>query len=173
MGLEVAAMKKRRSFEAGHRRKFLLIVDDSDEVEAALYYAASRIGHSSGSISMLYVIEPQGFQHWVGVRQVQLDEETTKAKALFRLFRRKLSLAGFENIEIEEVIREGNKADEILKQIDEDDDIAILVLGAAANAKGPGPLVTSLAAGSSAGTFPIPITVVPGTLKLEEIRALA
>ena len=35
---------------------------------------------SSGSLVMLYVIEPQEFQHWVGVRQVQLEEETTKAQ---------------------------------------------------------------------------------------------
>ena len=63
-------MKKRRSFEVGHSRKFLLIVDESQEVEAALYYAASRIGHSSGMIAMLYVIEPQEFQHWMGVGQV-------------------------------------------------------------------------------------------------------
>ena len=87
---------KRRSFEAGHVRKFLLIVDDSQEVESALYYAASRIQHSSGTIVMLYVIEPQEYQHWMGVRQKQLEEETNTAKALFRLFRRKLSLAGFD-----------------------------------------------------------------------------
>ena len=30
-------IKKRRSFEAGHFRKFLLIVDETAEVEAALY----------------------------------------------------------------------------------------------------------------------------------------
>ena len=73
----------------------------------------------------------------------------------------------------EEVIREGKKAEEIIKLIDEDEDIAILVLGAAADAKGPGPLVSSLAAGKVAGTFPIPITIVPGDLTLEDLRALA
>ena len=73
--------RKRRSFEPGHSRKFLLIVDDSQEVESALYYAASRVLHSSGSILMLYVIEPQQYQHWAGVRQVQIEEETAKAKA--------------------------------------------------------------------------------------------
>ena len=165
--------KKRRSFEAGHARKFLLVVDDSQEVESALYYAASRILHSSGSILMLYVIEPQQFQHWVGVRQVQLEEETNKAKALFRLFRRKLHQVGFENIQIEEVIREGDKAEELLRTIEEDEDVAILVLGAATGAEGPGPLVSSLAAGKIAGTFPIPITMVPGNLALDDILALA
>ena len=38
---------------------------------------------------------------------------------------------------------------------------------------GPGPLVSSLAAGATAGKFPIPITIVPGELKLEDIKALA
>ena len=169
----MSAMKLRRSFEAGHRRKFLLVVDESQEVESALYYAASRVQRSSGSLVMLYVIEPGEYQHWVGVRQVQLEEETTKAKALFRLFRRKLNLAGFENIDVEDIIREGKTADEIVKLIGEDEDIAILVLGAATDVKGPGPLVESLAAGQAAGGFPVPVTVVPGKLSLDDIKALA
>jgi nucleotide-binding universal stress UspA family protein len=166
--------KKRRVYEQGHLRKFLVIVDDLPEVEAALYFAASRIHHSGGQLVMLYVIEPQDYQHWMGVRQVQLEEETNKARAVFRLNRRKLNNAGFEDIISEEVIREGKKADEILKLIDEDEDIAVLVLGAAPDAKaGPGPLVSSLAAGKAAGTYPIPITMVPGNLTLEDLKALA
>lgn len=166
-------MKKRRSFEAGHRRKFLIVVDESAEVESALHYVASRIVHSSGSIVMLFVIEPQEFQQWMGVRQVQLEEETNKAKALFRLFRRKLVQAGFDQVATEEIIREGDKAAEIVRLIAEDEDIAILVLGASTDAKGPGPLVSTLAAGKAAGSFPIPITIVPGNLSLEDIQAMA
>lgn len=165
--------KKRRVYEQGHLRKFLVIVDDLPEVETAIYFAASRIQHSSGQIVMLYVIEPQDYQHWMGVKQVQLEEETNKAKALFRLYRRKLNNAGFEEIACEEVIREGKKVDEILKLIDEDEDIAVLVLGAAVDAKGPGPLVSSLAAGKAAGSYPVPITIVPGNLTLDDLRALA
>ncbi len=166
-------MKKRRSFESGHRRKFLLVIDESQEVDAALFYAASRISHSSGSIVMAYVVEPQQFQHWIKVREAQLEEETQTAKAMFRLARRKLNQAGFEDIPSEEVICEGVKSEELEKLIDEDEDIAILVLGAASEAEGPGPLVSSLAAGKAAGSFPIPITIVPGNLEFEEIIALA
>lgn len=165
-------MKPRRSFEAGHLRKFLLIVDESTEVESALYYAASRAQRATGVIAMLYVIEPSEFTHWVGVRERQIEEETTKAKALFRLFRRKLNLAGFEDVVTEEVIREGKLPEQILQAIHEDDDVAILVLGASTDAKGPGPLV-SLLAGKQAGSFPIPITIVPGKLALDDIKALA
>ncbi len=166
-------MKKRRSFEAGHHRKFLLVIDDTEEVNAALFYAANRVAHSGGSLVMLYVIEPQDFQHWMGVRQIQLEEETAKAKALFRLLRRKLNQAGFEQVESEEVVREGTTANEIIELIDEDQDIAILVLGAAADSKGPGPLVSWLTAGTQAGSFAIPITIVPGQLTPEEISSLA
>src|SRR6185312_5971467 len=166
-------MKPRRSFEEGHSRKLLIVVDESQEVESALYYAASRVQRASGSIAMLYVIEPGEFQHWTGVRKVQLEEEATKAKALFRLFRRKLTAAGFENIPTEDVLREGRKAEEIIKLIAEDEDIALLVLGASVAEKGPGPLVESFAVGRTAGGFPIPVTVVPGQLSLESIKALA
>lgn len=163
---------KRRSFEADKFRKFLVVVDETPEVEAALYYAANRMQRSSGSLVLLYVIVPQEFQHWINVRQQQIEEETAKAKALFRLMRRKLNLAGYENVACEEVIREGAKGEEIRKLIDEDEDIAVLVLGASAEAAGPGPLVSSLAAGSAMGKFPIPITIVPGTLALEDVRSL-
>ncbi len=164
---------KRRSFEEGHLRKMLVIVDESTEVEAALMYCASRIAHTSGVIVLLNVIEPQDFQTWMGVQKLHVEEETNKAKARFRLFRRKLNQAGFEHVVTEEVVREGVITDEIARLIDEDPDIGILVLGAAVDAKGPGPLVSSLAAGNHAGTFPIPITIVPGDLTLDELRALA
>lgn len=166
-------MRKRRSFEAGHKRKFLLIVDDSEEVNAALFYAASRVLHSGGSIVMLYVIEPQDFQHWMGVRQVQMEEETAKAKAVFRLFRRKLNQEGFEDVVTEEVVLDGTKVEAITATIEDDEDVAILVLGASTDTAGPGPLVSSLAAGTEAGNFPIPVTIVPGHLTLEEIQTLA
>ena len=166
-------VKKRRVFEKDHRRKFLVVVDDVPEVEAAIYFAASRIEHTGGEILMLYVIEPQGFHQWMGVREAQLEEETNKAKALFRLHRRKLNQAGFDTIPTEEIIREGKKPEAIVKTIDEDEDIAILVLGASTNSNGPGPLVSSLATGQLAGSFPIPIVVVPGNLGVDDLKAMA
>jgi nucleotide-binding universal stress UspA family protein len=165
--------KRRRVFEQGHDRKLLVIVDESPEVEGALFYAAGRVTHAAGGrIVLLFVIEPDN-QFWDAVRQVQLDEQTTKAKALFRLFRRKLANAGYDNVVLEEVIREGKLLEAIQQQIEEDEDVAVLVLGASKEAAGPGPLVSSLAMGSAAGKFPIPITIVPGDLTLEEIQALA
>ena len=164
--------KKRRVFEQGHARKHLVVVDESPEVEGALFYAAGRALHTGGQIVLLYVIEPEN-QFWDAVRQAQLDEQTNKARALFRLFRRKLVNAGCEKVAVEEVIREGKMVDAILQQIEDDEDVAVLVLGASKDSAGPGPLVSTLATGSRAGKFPIPITIVPGDLTIEEIQALA
>ena len=167
------SMKPRRSFEAGHQRKFLLIIDEEPEVDSAVFFAASRVAHSGGSLVLLYVIEPQGYQHWMGVRQIHIEEETTKATALFRLHRRKLNQIGFEEVVTEDVIKEGSKVDTIMEMIDEDEDIALMVLGASTDPKGPGPLVSTLVGGKAAGAFPVPITVVPGHLSLDYIKALA
>jgi nucleotide-binding universal stress UspA family protein len=164
--------RKRRVFEQGHGRKLMVIVDESPEVEGALFYAAGRVLHAGGKVLLLYVIEPEN-QFWDAVRQVQLEEQTNKAKALFRLFRRKLNNAGFDSVVTEDVIREGKLVEAILQQIEEDEDVAVLVLGASKEAAGPGPLVSSLATGATAGKFPIPITIVPGELSQEEIQALA
>ena len=32
---------KRRSYEAGHKRKFLVVIDDTEECDRAVYWAAS------------------------------------------------------------------------------------------------------------------------------------
>ena len=165
-------MKKRQVFEQGHARKLLVVVDESPEVEGALYYAAGRALHAGGRIVLLYVIEPEN-QFWDSVRQAQLDEQTNKARALFRLFRRKLNNAGYDKVGTDEVIREGKLIDAILQQIEDDEDVAVLVLGASKESAGPGPLVSGLTTGATAGTFPIPITIVPGDLTLEQIQALA
>ena len=165
--------KKRQSFEKGHSRKFLVVVDETPECERALAFAAGRAERTGGGLALLYVVEPGDFQHWLGVEEIAREEGMNKAKAVFRLFGRKLKGFGFDKIEPEEIIREGNKAEEIVNLIHEDTDIAILVLGASKDPSGPGPLVSSLAAGKEFGEFVIPITIVPGSLTDEEISALA
>jgi nucleotide-binding universal stress UspA family protein len=166
--------KKRQIYLEGHKRKFLVVVDETPECESALAFAASRAMRTKGQLALLYVIEPEGeFQHWLGVEEVAREEGQSKAKAVFRLFGRKLKSMGFEAIVPEEIVREGAKNEEITKLIEEDPDIGVLVLGASKDPSGPGPLVLSLAGGKLAGSFPVPITVVPGHLTTEEILALA
>ena len=108
------------------------------ECESALAFAASRALSTAGQLALLYVIEPGVDFQWLGVEDVAREEGHNKAKAVFRLFGRKLKAMGFEDLVPEEIVREGMKAEEIPKLIEEDEDIGVLVLGASKDPSGPG-----------------------------------
>jgi nucleotide-binding universal stress UspA family protein len=162
--------RKRRSYEAGHKPKFLVIVDDTEECDRAIYFASRRVVRIGGSVILLRVVETEDRnQQWLGVADIMRAEAHEEANAA--LDRAGARANGVAGITPERVIREGDKAQQILNLIDEDEDIAILVLAAASGKEGPGPLVANLA--KTAGTFPIPIAVVPGHLADEDLDAMA
>lgn len=163
-------MATRRSFEAGHRRKFLAVIDDTPECSRAVIYGARRAERTAGALSLLYVIEPAGIQHWGGVENLMRAEAMDEAERTLARFAD--LVRRHSAIEPDLVIREGTRSEEILGLIHEDEDIAILVLAAATDKEGPGPLVAHIA-GKLAGTFPVPVTLVPGNLTDDEIAAVA
>ena len=163
-------MRPRRAREEGHKRKLLVVIDDTPECLRALSYAARRAEHTSGALALLFVIQPGEPQQWVGVEDIMRAEAREEAQATLARFAAKVR--DFSNIDPEMVIREGNRAEEIRNLIEADEDIAILVLAAGESSEGPGPLVTAIAA-KGAGTFPVPITIVPATLSDEQLDAIA
>lgn len=162
--------RRRRSYEAGHTPKFLVIVDDTPESDRAIYFASRRAARTGAKVIMLRVIEPlDRHQQWLGVADIMRQEAEEAANAsLDTAAARAHAAAG---IKPERTIREGEKAEEILELIEEDEDIAILVLAAGVGKEGPGPLVSSLS--KTAATFPIPVAIVPGHLSDEELDALS
>ncbi len=162
--------RRRRSYEAGHKPKLLVVVDDTEECDRAIYFAVRRAARIGGNVVMLRVLENHDqSQQWLGVADIMRAEAQGEADAeLGKYAARAKAIAG---IDAEPVIREGDKAEEILKVIDEDEDIFILVLAAGTGSEGPGPLVATI--GRTAGDFPIPVAIVPGHLTDEEIDALS
>ena len=118
---------------------------------------------------LLFVIEPEAPQSWLGVEDIMRAEAREQAQATLAKFAAKAR--DLANLDPEMVIREGKRAEEIRKLIESDEDIAILVLAAGAGKEGPGPLVSSIA--GRAAAFPIPVTVVPQNLSDEDIESLA
>lgn len=153
----------------GHRRKFLAVIDDTPECQRAVYYAGSRAKNSNGGVVLLYVIANGDFQQWLGVEEIMRAEAREAAEAV--LAKAAQALRESIGIEPETVIREGVASEEINGLIEEDRDIAILVLAAGSAKEGPGPLVSSLASRGQA--FPIPVTVIPDQLSDEELDALS
>ncbi len=162
--------RKRRSYEAGHKPKFLVVIDDTPECDRAVYYASRRAARTHGAVIILRVIETKdSAQQWLGVADLMKAEAHEAADDVLTRFSERV--ASISGLEAERAVREGEPAEEILKLIDEDDDIAVLILAAGVDKEGPGPLVTSLT--KTAGSFPIPIGIVPGYLSDEELDALS
>ncbi len=160
----------RRSYEAGHRPKFVVVVDETPECSRSVYFAARRAGRVGADVVLLAVVSPPEFQQWLGVESlIQADAESEATQLLEQAAAAARAVAGIEPILL---VRTGVKAEQILALIEEDEDISLLVLAASASTEGPGPLVTHLA-GKAAGSFPIPIAIVPGHLQDAEIDALA
>jgi len=162
--------RRTKGYLGEQSRKFLVVVDDTEECQRALRYASRRAMHTGGRLTLLRVISPADFQHWLGVEQVMREEAQSEAKRILENLASTVESTLGQTPEL--VIREGLAAQEVVRLIEEDGDISLLVLGAGTQAEGPGPLV-SLFAGAAAGTFPIPITIVPGDLTDDEIEALA
>lgn len=163
-------VKRRRSYETGHRPKFLAVVDDSDECAKAVRFAARRCARVGAAIVLLGVVTPPEHETWLGVGEVMQAEAEEQAEKL--LDEAAASVRALAGLEPEKVVRTGDKADEVVKLIEADEDISLLVLAAGSGRDGPGPLVSGLA-GKSAASFPIPVAIVPGHLEDEEIDALA
>lgn len=150
-------------------RKFLVVLDDSQECLNAMRFAALRAGHTGGGVTVLSVIPPDEFNHWIGVGDIMREEARERIEVHFEVFAK--WMRDKQNVDPELVIREGVPADEIIQYVLEDQNVGVLVLGASADKKkGPGPLVTQLS--RSAGTLPIPITIVPGDLSKERLEAI-
>jgi nucleotide-binding universal stress UspA family protein len=162
-------VSKRLSGHEGHRRKFLAIVDETPECERAATYAARRAKATRGSLVLLFVIKNEDFQQWLGVGEIMRQEATSAAREALETVA--VKVRDGVGIEPELVVREGTPSEEIIGLIEEDQDIAILVLAAGSGKEGPGPLVTLIA--GKAAVFPIPVTVVPQSLTDEEIDSLA
>jgi nucleotide-binding universal stress UspA family protein len=149
-------------------RKFLVVLDDSRECLNAMRFAAMRASHTGGGVQILSVIPPDEFNHWIGVGEVMRAEARERIEAHFNVFAK--WMRDKQEVDPELVIREGEPIDEILSQVHEDREIGVLVLGAGSGRKGPGPLVTALT--KTAGTLPIPMTIVPGELSKEQLEAI-
>ncbi len=149
-------------------RKFMVVLDDSRECLNAMRFAAMRAAHTGAGVTILAIIPPEEFNHWIGVSDIMREEARERIEAHFEVFAK--WMRDRQGVDPELVIREGEPVAEILAQVREDPDVAVLVLGAGTDKSGPGPLVTQLT--RSAGTLPMPITIVPGSMTKERLEKI-
>ena len=151
-------------------RVFLVVVDESPEMQKALRYACRRAKRTGGRVALLYVMEPPEGQQWGGVVDLMRQEARQQAEEVIaRHADTAVSLTG-QPPAIH--IREGKSRDELIKLLTEDRSISVLVLGSSSSSEGPGPLVTAFS-GKLGSQLRIPLTIVPGVLTEAEIDAIS
>ena len=107
---------KRQSYEKGHKRKYLVVIDETEECDRAVYWAAKRAARTNSQLVMLRVIETADRnQQWLGVADIMKAEEQEAAKAALDKFAARAK--NFAGITPDRVIREGDTAEEIVKLI--------------------------------------------------------
>ncbi|KPF85400.1 universal stress protein [alpha proteobacterium AAP38] len=150
-------------------RIFLVVVDETEEMTVALHYAARRARTTGGRVALLHVIPPSELQHWGAIEELMKQEQREEAEQLMqRLAKEVVDIAGSMPMLY---IRDGQASEQLMKLIQEEPSISILVLAAGTGRGGPGPLI-SFVVGQMSGSLRIPVTVVPGYLSDEQLDAI-
>ena len=89
-------------------------------------------------MALLLVLEPGGFEHWLGVESLMREDARIEAERVLAECSAMVEMLGGEKPETH--IREGKLSEEINRLTEEDRTISTLVLAAGVSANGPGPL---------------------------------
>ena len=153
--------------EAG--RTFLVAVDKSTELRAALRFACRRVINSGGTVALFHAVPQTEFQHFSTIGELMDHEAKTEAERLLQQVAAEVhrQTGKFPDL----YLRQGDTLPELQKVIKEHPAISMLVLGAGTGTEGPGPIVSAIS-GKLAGKLDIPVTIVPGDLSEDRIDAL-
>jgi nucleotide-binding universal stress UspA family protein len=141
-------------------RTYLVVIDETEEAGVALHFATRRAAKTGGMVQILAIVEPVEFVAFGGVQATMEDEARQHAEAL--VVAASASVAG-ESVNPPAILVRTGKAIPLIRELlEENVDIAALVLGAAPTGS-PGPLIAHFAGGES-GSLPCPVMIVPGGL---------
>ena len=150
-------------------RSYLVVMDETEEAQAALRFAARRAARTGGGIEILALIPQQEFVQWGGVQAAMEEEARLRAEAM--VVQASSAISEDAGIKPSITVKQGDPVKAVSELLKEREEIAALVLAAASDG-GPGPLVTHFA-GSVAGNLPCPLIIVPGGLSEEALNRLS
>lgn len=155
--------------DGGEGRVFLVAIDKSEEVRAALRFACRRVVNSGGTVALFHAVPHIEFQHFATNGELMDHEARTEAERLLQQVAADVhrQTGKFPDL----YLRQGDTLPTLLKVIRETPAISMLVLGAGTGQEGPGQIVSAIS-GKLAGQIDIPVTIVPGDLSEERIDAL-
>ena len=150
-------------------KHILVIADGSKEMEVALQYACARSKKTSRKIIIATFIEPIDVLTTQGVTEIMLNEAREEAeKRLQNAASIVKESTGFMPVLH---VREGEVIPELIKLIEEEENINVLVLAANVDEKGPGPIINSLVS-KEYFRLRIPVMIVPGNFSKDHISLI-
>ncbi len=150
-------------------RTFLVAVDKSEELRAALRFACRRVSRTGGTVALFHAVPHTEFHHFSTIGELMDHEAKTEAERLLQQIAAEVhrQTGKFPDL----YLRQGDTLQELQTVIKEHPAITMLVLGANTGSEGPGPIISAIS-GKLAGKLDIPVTIVPGDLSDEQIDAL-
>ncbi|MCB2106469.1 MAG: universal stress protein [Rhodobacteraceae bacterium] len=150
-------------------RKFLVVVDNTTEMRAALRFACRRAKHTGGTVALFYAVPKTELHHFATIGDLMDREARSDAEKLLQHLaaETRRETGRFPSF----YIREGDVLAQLVEVVKSDPSFSVLVLAAKAGNEGPGPIVSALS-GKLAGKIRIPVTIVPGTISDEKLDAL-
>jgi nucleotide-binding universal stress UspA family protein len=140
-------------------RQFLVVVDESAELDAAIRYACGRARSTGGEIALLYVYDvDHDFMHYQFVQDLADKEARADAVGVLRVYAQRILKETGRAAHF--YVRKGNRRDQLFKLVKEHPELSLLILSSSLD-KQPGPLIEAVT-GNFAGKIGIPVTVVPG-----------
>ncbi len=148
-------------------RTYLVVIDETEEARTALHYAAVRAIKLGRTVEIVTLIPQQEFVNWAAVEATFEEEARMRAEAAVAQAAGELVEA--TGVQPKITVKRGEATKMVREAIAESEDIAGLMLGAAADGSA-GPLVSYFC--GIAGELPCPVIVVPGGLSFEELERL-
>ena len=145
---------------------FLVVIDGTPECESAVRYAARRSELAEKELFVIVAIDNQKETHWLGVERKIIEEAEKNTKLLIDELQRNIS--NFSKVNISYEILHGSKISIVNEIIKDKSDIGYLVIASNNQGDSPGELVEFI----SKSGFSIPVVVIPGDMKSENIDKL-
>lgn len=148
-------------------RIYLIVADESEEFENVLRYTSHRARATGAHIAILYVMgDGEDFVHWSGVEdRVRAEQREQGEKYLYEVASRLHEIDGLQAILF---LEHGDRIEAVLKIVNANPAMKLLILGGNTKARTPGPLVTYFS-GKGMASLPIPLVIVPDHLTPEQI----
>ena len=150
-------------------RIYLVILDETEEADSALRFAARRAARTGGQVHILAIVPRQEFVAFGGVQATIEDEARSRAEVLAT------SAAGHLASESGVMpvisVQEGEAIKVVSDYLAAHTEVSALVLGSSAGGQ-PGPLVAYFSS-AGIGVLPCPLYIVPGGLDEAAIDRLS